>query len=206
MMMMSFVARVGNDALVDLPFAKKAPYWGVCESMECFKSVPQRPHFIPLLEEKDDNREWAAIGMMVTFYGLLEQVKNLKLDNSMIELNELSVSFAKLEKYGFDVVAPQSRIDKMRSLKDMQARKEEERICFENKIEEGEKEMCKLDEEKADLKLKILELQRQEAVAEETKEAVKKGIAEMKSSAYIIHKEMEDVEIEFQKTASAPWN
>ncbi|CAN8268338.1 unnamed protein product [Cochlearia groenlandica] len=201
-----FVACVGKNALVDLPFAKKSPYWEVCELTEEFKSVPQQPHFIPLLVEKDSIREWTAIGMMVTFYGLLEKVKNLKLHDSMIKLNELSLSFAKLEKNGFDVVAPQLRIDKVKSLKDMRAKKAEEMRCFENKIDEGEKESCMLEEEKANLKLKILELQRQEVVMKEKEDAVKKGIAEMKSSVNMIHKEIEDGEFEFQKTISAPWN
>ncbi|CAN8241989.1 unnamed protein product [Cochlearia groenlandica] len=192
-----FVVCVGNDALVNLRFAKKSKYWEVCESTEEFKSVPQRPHFIMLLEERDGIREWTAIGMMVTFYDLLKEVKNLKLDDSVIKLNELSVSFAELEKQGFDVVASQSRIGITMSLKDRLAKKEEEMKSFEKKIDEGEKESCRLGEEKADLKLKILELQRQEVVAEETDDAVKKEIVEMKTSVDMIHKEIEDVEFEF---------
>ncbi|ESQ49406.1 hypothetical protein EUTSA_v10020194mg [Eutrema salsugineum] len=197
--------RQQNDTLMTLPFAKKSPYWKTYEKTEGFKSVPQRPHFSPLVEAKDDIREWSAVGMMVTFYGLLDEVKDLKLDDSVSKVNNLSVSLADLEKHGFDVAAPQSRISRVLFLKDVRARKAEEGTSFQKRIEEEESGSRKLEEEMAELKLKILELQRQEAVAKEMKEATDKRTLELKSSAAMVFQEMEDVELEFKKTVSAPW-
>lgn len=194
-----------EDTVNSLPFAKKSPYWKTCESMESFKSVPQRLHFRSLCEAKEDFREWAAVGMMVTFYGLLDEVKDLKLDDSPSKLNSLSVSFAELEKHGFDVEAPQLRISKMLSLQDDRTKNTEKKKCFEKKIEEEESDTRKVEEELAELKLKLLELQRLEAVAKEKREVGDKKLVEMKSSVETIGQKLEEVELEFKKTASAPW-
>ncbi|CAA7015974.1 unnamed protein product [Microthlaspi erraticum] len=188
------------------PFAMKSPYWKTCESMEGFKSVPpQRPHFSPLLEARDDLREWAAVGMMVTFYGLLDQVKDLKPHDSTSKISGLSVSLANLEKNGFDVAAAQSRIARLSSLKGVRDEKAEEKRRFEDKIGEKRSESHRLEETRAELKCKILELQRLYAAAEETKEAVDQSMVEMKSSSEIIAQEIEDNELEFRETASALW-
>ncbi|CAH8356668.1 unnamed protein product [Eruca vesicaria subsp. sativa] len=203
-----------RDTLVNLPFTKMVPYWKTCESSDGFKSVPQRPHFSPLLESKDDpdHREWLAVGMMVTFYDLLKEVKRLKLDDPTSNLNYLMVSFAKLEKHGFEVEAPQAAINKVLSLKDVLAKKEEEQKRLKDNIEEEKSGSLKLEEMRVELKgkiselqRKISELQREEAVAEKKKEAADKKIDEMKAHVGMISQEIEDVEIEFQKTILAPW-
>ncbi|EFH56547.1 predicted protein [Arabidopsis lyrata subsp. lyrata] len=195
----------GKDTLMILPFAKKSPFWKMHETQEVCKIVPQSPHFSPLFDAKEELREWTAVGMMVTFYGLLEEVKNLQLDVSPSKLSSLSCSFADLEKHGFDVAAPQSRINKILSLQDELAKKAEERKCLEKKIEAGEMEGHKYEEEMAELECKILELKRQQAVAKEMKETTDKMTSGMTSYAEMINQEMEDLRLEFQTTASAPW-
>ncbi|KAG2272946.1 hypothetical protein Bca52824_067501 [Brassica carinata] len=165
-----------DTSLMDLPFAKRTPYWETCESTDSFKSVPQRPHFSPLLESVDDldHREWTAVGMMVTYYDLLKEVKGLKLDDSTSKLNYLRVSFAKLEKHGFEVEAPQAVINRVLSLKDVLAKKEEEQKCFEENIEEAESVSCKLKETRLELQRKISELQRQDAVGKKRRKPPRK--------------------------------
>ncbi|KAL0769547.1 hypothetical protein Bca101_034697 [Brassica carinata] len=160
----------------------------------------------PLLAAEDVNhREWSAVGMTVSFYGFLEQVKGLKPHDSLSVLCSLSASFVKLGEYGFDIGAPQSRIRKMMSLKDEQAKIAEEKQCLEKKVDEDEKRSRKLAEEMDVLKGKMLELQRQEAVARGEKEAADKRVVEMKASGERFEQKMEDVELEFLETASAPW-
>ncbi|KAF8101192.1 hypothetical protein N665_0209s0048 [Sinapis alba] len=194
-----------RDTLMNLPFAKRTPYWKNCESTDGFKSVPQRPHFNPLLEAEDDldHREWSAVGMMVTFYGLLEEVKGLKLDDSTSKLNYLRVSFAKLEKHGFEVEAPQAVINKALSLRDVLAKKEEEQKCFEENVKEEESVSLKLKEMRLELQRQISELERQDAVAKMKNEAAEKKIADMKAHTEMISQEIEDVKLEFQKTITS---
>ncbi|KAL1216532.1 DUF724 domain-containing protein 1 [Cardamine amara subsp. amara] len=194
-----------KDALMILPFAKKLPFWNTYETSEFYKTQPQNPHFSLLIEEKENIREWAAVGMTAAFYGLLDEVKDLQLNVSTSKLSSLSSYFAVLEKYGFNVETAQSRISKVLSLQDRRAKKAEQRKCLEKKIEAEKIERQKFEEEVAELDRKVLELNRQELVAKENKEAADKRIVEMKSYAKTIDQEIKDVELEFQTSASAPW-
>lgn len=159
--------------------------------MEAFKTVPQTPHFRPLAETQEDSREMSAVGMMFTYSALLEEVKGLQHFYPISTFKGHTESFTVLEKHGFDVKAPQTRIQKLLSLKDMQARKMEELIGAENGISEKYSEMV-------ENRSKILELQRLNEEAE-------KDIAQMKSSVATIDQELQDVELQFQTAASAPW-
>ncbi|CAH8257114.1 unnamed protein product [Arabidopsis lyrata] len=50
-----------RESTMVLPFVKKSQLWKVLESMEVFKTVPQRPHFSPLLDSEEEFREGDAI-------------------------------------------------------------------------------------------------------------------------------------------------
>ncbi|KAG2318210.1 hypothetical protein Bca52824_021332 [Brassica carinata] len=189
--------------IMDLPFAKTLPFWKTYESAG-FESFPQRPHFSPLLKDKKDLRELTAVGMIVTFYGLLDEVKGLKLDDPMSKLEDLCAKFARLENHGFNVKSPQGRVNRLLSLKDAQAKKAEKQQCFKNNIEKEESDRRKLQCKRAVLKRKICELQRQDEVAKVKMNAAEEKIADMKSHAEMIGHEIENMEVEFQKCVSAP--
>ncbi|CAA7033018.1 unnamed protein product [Microthlaspi erraticum] len=180
-----------TSTTMDLPFEKKLRIWKTVESMEVFKTVPQTPHFRPLVETQEDIREMSAVGMMFTYSDLLEEVKGLRFFNPISTFKGHIESFAVLEKHGSDVKEPLSRIQKLLSLKDRQAKKMEELIGAEKGISEKYGEMV-------ENRRKILELQRLNEEAE-------KEIAQMKSSVETIDQELEDVELQFQTTASGPW-
>lgn len=180
-----------RDITMVLPFKKKLPIWKTVESMEVFKTFPQSPHFTPLLEIREDAREMSAVGMLLTFSGLLEEVKSLKLNNPISSLNSLSASFAELEKHGFDVKVPMLRISKMLSLIDRQAKKMEE-------LEDCEKVTAEKESIKVENERKILELQK-------LNEEADKEIAQSKSCEATIGQQLEDVKLQFHTTASAPW-
>ncbi|XP_056854284.1 DUF724 domain-containing protein 8 [Raphanus sativus] len=180
-----------KDITMVLPFEKKLPIWKTVESMEVFKTFPQSPHFTPLLDIREDAREMSAVGMMLTFSGLLEEVKALKLNNPITSLHSLRDSFTELEKHGFNVKVPMLRISKLLSLIDRQAKKMEELECTEKVT--AEKESIKLENER-----KILELQK-------LNEEADKEIAQSKSCEATIGQQLEDVKLQFHTTASAPW-
>jgi DNA polymerase II large subunit len=160
--------------------------------MEVFKTVPQSPHFSPLLvESREDSREMSAVGMMLTFFGLLDEVKALQHNDPISFFISLTNSFAELEKHGFNVKAPQSRINKLLSLRDRQSKKTEE-------LKDAEKVTAEKESVKAENKRKILELQR-------LNEEMDKEIAQSKSCAAKIVQQLDDVKLEFLATASAPW-
>ncbi|KAG7603239.1 Agenet-like domain [Arabidopsis thaliana x Arabidopsis arenosa] len=181
-----------KDTTMVLPFEKKLRIWETLESMEVFKTVPQSPHFSPLLvESREDSREMSAVGMMLTFFGLLDEVKALQHNDPISFFISLTNSFAELEKHGFNVKAPQSRINKLLSLRDRQSKKTEE-------LKDAEKVTAEKESVKAENKRKILELQR-------LNEEMDKEIAQSKSCAAKIVQQLDDVKLEFLATASAPW-
>ncbi|KAG2314999.1 hypothetical protein Bca52824_018121 [Brassica carinata] len=161
-----------KDTMIVLSFANKSPLWKIYETMEVFKTIPQSPHFSPLIEStSEDFREGSALGMMASFSILLEKLKDLETDVSVSQLDSLKESFTKLEKHGFDVTRPLSRINKLLTLKDRQLRILEERRGLDKERMVESSKRRKAEGKIAEVKLKILDLQRQEAALMEKKEA-----------------------------------
>ncbi|CAN7012858.1 unnamed protein product [Brassica oleracea var. botrytis] len=194
-----------KDSTMVLPFAKKSPCWKVLESMEIFKAVPQRPHFSPLLQCEEESREGDAIGAMVNFTGLLEKLSNIQVDSSVSAINRIKESFLKLEKHGFDITAPLSRVEKLLSIKENQTWALEELQAAEREITENDNKRRKCEEDIELVSKKIVELQKQEALLKEAKVTMDKDIARMHTHAAVLDQKVQNVEEEFQATVSLPW-
>ncbi|KAJ0254965.1 DUF724 domain-containing protein 7 [Hirschfeldia incana] len=194
-----------KDSTMVLPFAKKSPCWKVLESMEIFKAVPQRPHFSPLLQCEEESREGDAIGAMVNFTGLLEKLSNLQVDSSVSAINRIKESFLKLEKHGFDITAPLSRIDKLLSIKERQTWALEELQGAERLITENDNKRRKCEEDIEQVLKKIVELQKQEELLKEAKVTMEKEMALMQTHAAVLDQQVQNVEQEFQETVTLPW-
>ncbi|XP_010460298.1 PREDICTED: DUF724 domain-containing protein 3-like isoform X2 [Camelina sativa] len=204
-----------------VPFPKLMPFWDKYETEEVYKTLPQNPHFSPLVDaiENAQDREMLAVGMILTFYDMLKEVKNLPPNVSSSQLRSIRSYFAKVEKHGFDVAAPLSLIDKALSLQDGREKKVEKRECLDKKIEAKKtetrnfrEELGKFEEELVEFKRKIMELETQKALAKEEMEAVKekeeaadKMIDEMRSCVETIDQEIADGEVEFITSLLAPW-
>ncbi|KAL1189288.1 DUF724 domain-containing protein 6 [Cardamine amara subsp. amara] len=197
--------RANEDTAMVLPFAKRSPLWKEIDSMEVFKTVKQSPHFSPLLETGEEFREGLAVGVMVSFSRLLETVKDLKPDVSKSKLERLKVCFSELEKYGFDVTPPRSRINMLLSLKDRHVNKVEELKDEETEMTEESIKKQKVEEDLRDVERKILKLQSQKADLKEKKDASGQEIVRKQLRASAIVTEIQDVELEFQSIVSAPW-
>uniref|UniRef100_A0A1J3HN01 Agenet domain-containing protein n=1 Tax=Noccaea caerulescens TaxID=107243 RepID=A0A1J3HN01_NOCCA len=197
---------LAKESTMVLPFAKKSPCWKVLEAMEIFKFVPQRPHFIPLLENEEESREGEAIGAMVTFTGLLEKVNNLQVDDSVSAITRINECFDKLEKHGFDVTAPRSRVCKLLSIKESQGLALQELQVAEREIAEKDKKRRKCEENIEDVSRKILELQKQQALLKEAKVTMNMEIDRMQSHAAVLDQKVQSEEHMFRTTVAAPWN
>ncbi|KAL0724536.1 hypothetical protein Bca4012_039135 [Brassica carinata] len=185
-----------------LPFVKKSPCWKVFESMEIFKAVPQRPHFSPLLESEEEFREGEAIGATVNYIGLLEKVRDIQVHDSVSMINRIKECFLKLEKHGFDLTGPITRIHKLLSIKASQTRALEELQVAEKEIAEKDNKRRKLEDDIEQVSEKIVELQRQETLMKEEKVKNEKEIARMKYRLVSLDRM---VQWEFRATAKAPW-
>ncbi|RID49940.1 hypothetical protein BRARA_H00702 [Brassica rapa] len=209
-----------TDTMRVLPFANKSPLWKIYETMEVFKKLPQRPHFSPLIEStSEDFREGSALGMMATFSGLLEKLKDMEADVTVSELDSLKDTFTKQEEHGFDVTRPLSRINKLlalkgRQLKILEGRRglDKERMDESSKRHKAELEFGETERKMVEVKRKILELQRQETALKEKKEAAEehkdqacRKIWKVESCARDLGVKLEDVEFDFETIVSAPW-
>ncbi|KAF9688186.1 hypothetical protein SADUNF_Sadunf02G0170900 [Salix dunnii] len=204
----STVGPKSNDTLVEdqlVPFVKKSPVWNTIESMEVFQIIPQKPHFHPLTECKEEYREGSAIGIMVTFASLFEKISSLKFDDCRSILEGTLESLVDLEKHGFDITVPRCRLNELLSIKDGQGEVLNESKDAEAKIRLHTDEKRKLEEKINDIEKKITELQEELAFTKEKMEAKGLDISKMQSHAAAINERIKNAQDHFVKVASAPW-
>ncbi|WZY91319.1 hypothetical protein YC2023_063648 [Brassica napus] len=174
--------RASEDTTMVLPFAKRSPIWKAVESMEVYKTAKQSPHFIPLLEKREEFREGLAVGGMVNFSSLLERVNNLQPHTPKSTLARFKECFAELEKYGFDVTTPISRINMLFSLTRKQVRTEDRVKDNAKKMKKEVRKRQKLEQDMKAVEFKILELQSQKA---DLKQKKKKDASEVQLSSFM---------------------
>ncbi|KAJ6404063.1 hypothetical protein OIU84_012290 [Salix udensis] len=197
-----------NDTLVgnqSVPFVKKSLVWNTIESMGVFQIIPQKPHFHPLTECKEEYREGSAIGIMVTFASLFEKISSLKFDDCRSILESTLESLVDLEKHGFDITVPRCRLNELLSIKDGQGEVLNESKDADSKIQVHTDEKRKLEEKINDIEKKITELQEELALTKEKMEAKGLDISKMQSHAAAINERIKNSRDHFVKVASAPW-
>ncbi|XP_076950296.1 DUF724 domain-containing protein 6-like [Bidens hawaiensis] len=62
---------VTTDYQQDWPFIKQSSIWATIESLMARLTPPQKPHFSPLKNAREFNREGLAVGHMVTYLKLM---------------------------------------------------------------------------------------------------------------------------------------
>ncbi|GJN25381.1 hypothetical protein PR202_gb13202 [Eleusine coracana subsp. coracana] len=99
------------------PFVKRSPAWSIVEASNVFKLVPQHPHFLPLRKHSLEIREGIALGLMVAFATLVENVREASIEESMEFFEDKIKTLCHLEANGFNVQFLQSRLTKMLQIK-----------------------------------------------------------------------------------------
>ncbi|XVF32929.1 hypothetical protein REPUB_Repub17cG0125200 [Reevesia pubescens] len=188
-----------------LPFEKKSPVWRTIESMDVFQLVPQKPHFQPLAENKEEFREGSAIGIMVTFAGLLEKISMLHFDDPRNIFDSISESLNDLEKHGFDVTLLRRRLNELLSIKEGLGQHRGEREDAERELIENKKETSKFDEEMEEIEKKITQLQERHTVVKSEKETKNLKIASLKLHVDVLNEVIQTASHDFKKIATAPW-
>ncbi|XWS46527.1 hypothetical protein CRYUN_Cryun14cG0075000 [Craigia yunnanensis] len=199
----------GRSPLLDddrsLPFVKKSPVWRTIESMDVFQIVPQKPHFQPLAENREEFREGSAIGIMVTFAGLFEKISMLHFDDSRNTLDSILESLIDLEKHGFDVTLLRHRLNKLLSIKEGQGQHLEDRKNAEREIIENTKEITKFDEEMEEIEKKISQLQERHTAIKSEKETKNLKISSLKLNVAVLNELIQNASHDFKKVVIAPW-
>ncbi|GMI70085.1 hypothetical protein HRI_000677800 [Hibiscus trionum] len=188
-----------------LPFVKRSPVWRTIESMDVFQILPQKPHFLPLAENREEFREGSAIGIMVTFASLFEKTSMLHFDEPRDTFDIILESLSDLEKHGFDVTRLRHRLNKLLSLKEGHNQHLGERQNAEREIIENTKEISKFDEEIEEIEKKISRLQERHASIKSDKEAKNLKVGSLKLHVSFLNKLIKDASHDFNKIATASW-
>ncbi|XVF72786.1 hypothetical protein PTKIN_Ptkin12aG0148100 [Pterospermum kingtungense] len=188
-----------------LPFVKKSPIWRTIESMDVFQIVPQKPHFQPLAEIREEFREGAAVGVMVTFASLFEKISMLHFADPRNTFDSILESLNDLEKHGFDVTLPRRRLNELLSIKEVLEQHLGERITAEKEIIENTSEITKFDEEMQEIEKKITQLQERYAVMKSEKETKNLKIGSLKLHVDVLNELIQNASRDFGKTVTASW-
>ncbi|XWS36070.1 hypothetical protein CRYUN_Cryun20dG0052500 [Craigia yunnanensis] len=188
-----------------LPFVKKSPVWRTIESMDVFQIVPQKPHFQPLAENREEFREGSAIGIMVTFANLFEKISTLLFDDPRNSFDSILEGLNDLEKHGFDVTLLRHRLNELLSIKERQGQQLEDRKNVEREIIEKTKEITKFDEEIEEIEKKITQLQERHTAIKSKKEIKNLKISSLKLNVAVLNEFTRNAPHDFEKVAIAPW-
>ncbi|GMH25735.1 hypothetical protein Nepgr_027578 [Nepenthes gracilis] len=189
----------------NLPFSKTSGIWKMIESMEVFQVMPQRPHFRPLHDCKEECREGLAIGNMVTFASLVEKVTKFGFHDPESLLDSTMETLADLEKQGFDVERVRGRLTALVSIKGRHRQAQDAAKELFSKIIDRDREKSRIKEEIAEMDKKIMELNEKRAVARALEERKDSEIAELRSSVETIKESLQDLQAELEVLAAAPW-
>ncbi|KAJ9171694.1 hypothetical protein P3X46_015022 [Hevea brasiliensis] len=192
----------GNQCL---PFVKRSPVWKTIESMEVFQIMPQKPHFQPLADSKEEYREGSAIGIMVTFASLFEKITSLQFDDSKSILESTLESLSDLEMHGFDVTMLRDRVNELLSIKYGKEELLNESKDVGRQIMEHTDERSKLEAKINDIEKKVLELQEELVASKSKMESKDLEITRLQSHMDSVNVQIKDSQYNFEKIASAPW-
>jgi hypothetical protein len=100
-----------------VPFVKKSPLWSLVEAMDAFKEVPQQPHFLPLRECSVELREGIALGLMVAFATLVDNIREASIEEGKEFFEDKISTLSHLKGNGFNVQFLQSRLNNLLQIK-----------------------------------------------------------------------------------------
>ncbi|KAH9609093.1 hypothetical protein KSS87_004459 [Heliosperma pusillum] len=187
----------------ELPFAKNSLVWGVIESLEVLKRFPQKPHFFPLFNNKEECREGLAIGSMVTFTSLAEKVSRARFDDPKSLLDGYLEALVDLEELGFNVVPVRELLHKLISIKTRCEQTENTCKEMESQIKERTQEKLKMEDEIAELEKKIKELKEKQALAMSKKEGKDTELTMLQLSMDAVKGSLDGAQQEFDKVTTS---
>lgn len=193
------------DLNQSLPFVKSSPIWNTLDTLEVFQKMPQKPHFRPLENCKEERREGLAIGNMVTFSTLIEKVARLKFDDPKSVFSSSLEALVDLGMHGFDIKPVQRRINELVFIKDRQEQLKGKAKEVENQITEHTHEKTKIDEEIYEIDKKMMELKEKRALAVANKESKDCEIAALLSGVDVMNETLQSARQDFERLATSPW-
>ncbi|XP_058000630.1 DUF724 domain-containing protein 3 isoform X2 [Hevea brasiliensis] len=187
------------------PFVKSSPIWKNVESLEAFQSLPQNPHFSPLIDCKEASREGSAIGHMLTFATVVDKTSKLHVDDPRMLFYSYLETLADLEMLGFDVKAVVDRLNKLLSIKDRQEQLQDQSKNVDIQIAECDHEKAKVKEDIDAIDKKLREIEEQRAMKVAMKVMKDSEIIALQEDANAISEDIVKSRQDFESLAAAPW-
>ncbi|KAF5190429.1 hypothetical protein FRX31_019992 [Thalictrum thalictroides] len=179
-------------------FIKTSPVWGVLESMEVFKLVPQNPHFCPLEKDHEELREGIAIGHMINFANLMERTCKIDIDDPRSNIEMKLLALSSFEELGFTVEPIRSGLEELVKIKDSyhqfgdRLKASDEMINNErHQSDETQKSITRLN-----MELQALLIEKERKISE---------VAELQMTAEAIDGMVEGTRLDFYGVVTAPW-
>ncbi|XP_017241166.1 DUF724 domain-containing protein 6 isoform X2 [Daucus carota subsp. sativus] len=187
-----------------LPFPKCSPLWKYIESMEIFKKTTKKPHFSPLVKCEEEIREGLAIGHVVNFSNLVENMSKIQFRHPITVIERKLGILADLKAHGFDVETVEARLAQLLSKKQREGELQKEYQDIEQKILNSAEEMSKADEEIAKLKKEIRELQAKLDDTISRKEIKENVIPTLQSKRNVVRENLGRLQTDFENILGAP--
>lgn len=189
----------------DLPFVKDSVIWKMIENMEVLKRIPQKPHFHPLYNCKEECREGLAIGSMVTFTSLVERISKACFNDPKSHLDGYLEALVDLEELGFNVAPVRENLNTMISIKNRFEQAQNASREIESQIMERNLEKSTINVELEDVDEKIAKLMETRALILSKKESKDAEMTLLQTSIDSIKGTLESPEKEFEKVKASLW-
>ncbi|XP_065879054.1 DUF724 domain-containing protein 3-like [Euphorbia lathyris] len=187
----------------EMPFKKTLSLWENVDSLQVFKSLPQKAHFSPLLKHNEAIREVYAISNMFNFASLVEKVSKLQIEECRSVFDSYSKALGDLEMYGFDVKAVVDRINKLLLIKIRQEKAKNEWKDLDSQIVGCDCNKAKLKDEVNEIEKMIRELEEKRAMKMKVMDDSERKILE--KDAKRLNEEILNLKHKFEAEAAAPW-
>lgn len=193
-----------NKFQQDWSFIKQSPLWHTIESLESYKTPVHKPHFSPLKKVDEDYREGLAIGYMVTFANLVENISKIQLSDPLSIINKRFETLADLETHGFNVGSIRARLNEFLTWKVKVCQLKDKLKKVENELEKRNLEKSTIEEEMSQLEVKMVELKGQMVQAETAKNLKDEELERLQSNLDLVSKEIKNWGLAFERLASTP--
>ncbi|GLT95515.1 hypothetical protein SLE2022_131940 [Rubroshorea leprosula] len=199
---------MGNGELMegqDFLLLEDSPVWKAVRSMDVFQTMPQKPHFRPLLKAKEIAREGLAVGHMITFAALVQKATKLKMGDPIKSFTSILESLPELETLGFDIKSVKLRVNRLLFLKDKQERLLEKSKANATKVTEHSNKLTTLDAEIENIEKKMKTLAEKQTLLFSEWQIEKSKIAEVQEEEEGTVQDIQHTEMDFESIATSPW-
>ncbi|GLT36427.1 hypothetical protein SLA2020_108030 [Shorea laevis] len=199
---------MGNGELMegqDFLLIEDSPVWKAVRSMDVFQTMPQKPHFQPLLKAKEIAREGLAVGHMITFAALVQKATKLKMGDPIKSFTSILESLPELEILGFDIKSVKLRVNRLLFLKDKQERLLEKSKANATKVTAHSHKLTTLDAEIENIEKQMKSLAEKQALLFSERQIEKSTIAEVQEEEEGTVQDIQCTEMDFESIATSPW-